>query len=61
MQKIILLLTTLIYDQNNHIKTGIDKLILLCYDDTGLHNKELNDVVTLSEIINIVDVFLEKM
>lgn len=43
------------------ISNGIDKLVLLCYDDdTNLYNEELNDIVTLSELTNIVNVFLIK-
>lgn len=38
----------------------MDKLVLLCYDDTNLYNEELNTIVTLSEITNIVNAFLEK-
>ena len=38
----------------------MDKLVLLCYDDTNLYNEELNAIVTLSEITNIVNAFLEK-
>lgn len=43
------------------ISNGIDKLVLLCYDDdTNLYNEGLNDIVTLSELTNIVNVFLIK-
>ena len=43
------------------ISNGIDKLVLLCYDDdTNLYNEELNATVTLSELTNIVNVFLGK-
>lgn len=42
-------------------KIGIDTLVLLCYDDdTNLYNEELSDVVTISELTNIVNEFLEK-
>ena len=37
------------------ISNGIDKLVLLCYDDdTNLYNEELTDIVTISELTNIV-------
>lgn len=43
------------------ISNGIDTLVLLCYDDdTNLYNEELSDVVTISELTNIVNEFLEK-
>ncbi len=42
------------------ISNGIDKLVLLCYDDTNLYNEELNAIVTLSELTNIVNMFLGK-
>ncbi len=42
------------------ISNGTDKLVLLCYDDTNLYNEELNATVTLLELTNIVNVFLEK-
>lgn len=42
------------------ISNGIDKLVLLCYDDINLYNEELNAIVTLSELTNIVNMFLGK-
>ncbi len=43
------------------ISNDIDKLVLLCYDDdSNLYNEELTDVITISELTNIVNVFLEK-
>ena len=43
------------------ISNGIDTLVLLCYDDdTNLYNEELSDIVTISELTNIVNEFLEK-
>lgn len=43
------------------ISNGINKLVLFCYDDdTNLYNEELTDIVTISELTNIVNEFLEK-
>lgn len=42
------------------ISNGIDKLVLLCYDDTNLYNEEPNAIVTFSELTNIVNMFLGK-
>ena len=44
------------------INNGIDKLVLLCYDDdTNLYNEELTNIITISELTNIVNEFLEKI
>lgn len=43
------------------ISNGIDKLVLLCYDDdTNLYNEKLTAIITLSELTSIVSEFLEK-
>ena len=43
------------------ISNGIDKIVLLCYDDdTNIFNEELTDVVTISELTTIINKFLKK-
>lgn len=43
------------------VSNGNDKIVLLCYDDdTNLYNEELSNVITISELTNIVEAFLEK-
>lgn len=43
------------------ISNNYNGIVLLCYnEDTNLYNEELSDVVTISELTNIVNEFLEK-